>query len=132
MRRRLWHTDAGDRAGRPGGRRRAPTGPAPVSSGRAFDLIVTGREIDATEAERIGLVARLVSDPELLDEARSLATSIARYTTTALVFTKEAFWHNVDASSLAAAIALENRNQMLASRTPEVQEFMEQYWAQFS
>ena len=106
--------------------------PRLIGAGRAFDLIVTGREIDATEAERIGLVARLVSDPELLDEARSLATSIARYTTTALVFTKEAFWHNVDASSLAAAIALENRNQMLASRTPEVQEFMEQYWAQFS
>jgi enoyl-CoA hydratase len=106
--------------------------PRIVGAGRAFDLIVTGREIDATEAERIGLVTRLVADGQLLDEARTVAASIARYTTTALVFTKEAFWHNVDASSLAAAIALENRNQMLASRTPEVQDFMAEYWAQFS
>ncbi len=106
--------------------------PRIVGAGRAFDLIVTGREIDAAEAERIGLVTRLVGDGELLDAARTVAVGIAAYTTTALVFTKEAFWHNVDASSLAAAIALENRNQMLASRTPEVQDFMAEYWAQFS
>jgi enoyl-CoA hydratase len=106
--------------------------PRIIGAGRAFDLIVTGREIDATEADRIGLVTRLVPDAELLDEARSVAAAIARYTTTALVFTKEAFWHNVDASSLAAAIALENRNQLLASRTPEVQDFMAEYWSQFS
>ena len=106
--------------------------PRIIGAGRAFDLIVTGREIDATEAERIGLVNRLVPDADLLDEARAVAVGIARYTTTALVFTKEAFWHNVDASSLAAAIALENRNQMLASRTPEVEDFMKQYWSQFS
>jgi enoyl-CoA hydratase len=106
--------------------------PRIIGAGRAFDLIVTGREIDAAEAERIGLVTRLVPDVDLLGEARSVATSIAHYTSTALVLTKEAFWHNVDAPSLAAAIALENRNQTLASRTPEVQAFMAEYWSQFS
>jgi len=61
--------------------------PRIVGAGRAFDLIVTGREIDATEAERIGLVTRLVADAELLDAARAVAAGLAGYTTTALVFT---------------------------------------------
>ena len=45
------------------------------------------------------------------------------------MLTKEAFWHNVDAPSLQGAIAMENRNQRLASATPEVQEFMAAYRA---
>jgi hypothetical protein len=36
-------------------------------------------------------------------------------------------WHNLDNDNLASAIAIENRNQALASRTPEVQEFMANY-----
>jgi len=41
--------------------------------------------------------------------------------------TKEVMWHNLEASSLAAAIALENRNQELGSREPEVIEYMQRY-----
>jgi enoyl-CoA hydratase len=36
-------------------------------------------------------------------------------------------WHNLDASNLAAAIALENRNQELAVHEPEVLEYMRDY-----
>ncbi len=63
----------------------------------------------------------------LLDEARTIAAGIAAYTTTGLVLTKEAFWHNVSNPNMAAAIALENRNQRIASATPEVQEYMAAY-----
>jgi enoyl-CoA hydratase len=101
--------------------------PQVIGAGRAFDLIVSGREIDATEAERIGLVSRVVAPDELLAAALAMAEGIAGYTRTGLTLTKEAFWHNVSSPSLAAAIALENRNQRLASQTPEVQEYMAQY-----
>ena len=41
--------------------------------------------------------------------------------------TKEVLWHNVDTPSMAAAIAMENRNQTLAGHAPDVQEFMAAY-----
>jgi enoyl-CoA hydratase len=101
--------------------------PQVIGAGRAFDLIVTGREVAADEAERFGLVSSVVEPAALLDTALARATGIAQYTRTGLTLTKEAFWHNVASPSLAAAIALENRNQRLAAQTPEVQEYMAAY-----
>jgi enoyl-CoA hydratase len=51
--------------------------PRIVGLGRALDLILTGREIDAVEAERIGLVDRVVPDGSALDAAVELAEQIA-------------------------------------------------------
>jgi enoyl-CoA hydratase len=98
-----------------------------IGASRAFDLILTGRTIDAAEADRIGLVSRVVSDDELLDEALSMAAAIATFTSFGLRRTKEVMWLNLDASSPAAAIALENRNQELGARDPEVLAYMEAY-----
>jgi len=50
--------------------------PRLVGLGRAKELVLTGRIIDAAEAERIGLVNRVVSDDEVLDAARKLARQI--------------------------------------------------------
>jgi len=47
-----------------------------VGLGRAKDLVLTGRIINAAEAERIGLVNRVVPDDEVLDAARELARTI--------------------------------------------------------
>jgi len=52
--------------------------PRIVGTGRARELILTGRVIDAAEALRIGLVNRVVPDDRVLDEARSTAALIAR------------------------------------------------------
>jgi enoyl-CoA hydratase len=48
-----------------------------VGKAKAMDLCLTGRMMDADEAERSGLVARVVPAPDLLGEAMSMATTIA-------------------------------------------------------
>jgi enoyl-CoA hydratase len=51
--------------------------PRIVGLGRALDLILTGREIDAAEADRMGFVDRVVSAGTALEAARALAAEIA-------------------------------------------------------
>ncbi|HEY1739162.1 MAG TPA: enoyl-CoA hydratase-related protein, partial [Acidimicrobiia bacterium] len=89
--------------------------------------IVSGREIGADEAERIGLVSQVVDDDVLLDRALDYARVIAGYTSTGLTLTKEVLWHNVEITSMDAAIAMENRNQNLAGQAADVREFMAAY-----
>jgi len=105
--------------------------PRLIGASRAFDLIVTGRTIDAVEAERIGIVSRVVADEHLTDEALVLAEGIAGYTKYGLRNTKEVMWHNLDANSMSAAIALENRNQEMGGMLPEVRDYMAEYMARY-
>ena len=103
--------------------------PRLIGAARAFDLIVTGRTVDAAEAEHMGIVSRVVNDEELWAEALSMASGIAGYTSHGLRNTKEVMWHNLDTNNMAAAIALENRNQDLANHSEEVRSFMRSYMA---
>lgn len=99
--------------------------PRIVGAGRALDLIASGREVDGVEAERIGLATQVADDPGAA--AVAVAEAIAAFPRTGLVLTKEAFWHNVSAPSLEAAMALEDRNQLLAAAAPDVQSYMAAY-----
>ncbi len=101
--------------------------PRLVGVSRGFDLIMSGREIDGVEAERIGLVSQVIDDDALLDTALDYAARIASYTSTGLTLTKEVLWHNVEVTSMEAAIALENRNQNLAGHAADVREYMASY-----
>jgi enoyl-CoA hydratase len=53
--------------------------PRVVGLGRALDLILTGREVDATEALAMGLVNRVVDDGTAVDVALELATTIGAF-----------------------------------------------------
>ncbi len=101
--------------------------PRLVGVSRGFDLIVSGREIGGDEAERIGLVSQVVDDDRLLDATLAYAHTVAGYTSTGLTLTKEVLWHNVEVTSMDAAIAMENRNQNLAGQAADVREFMASY-----
>ena len=101
--------------------------PRLIGNANAFDLILTGRDIDAAEALRMGLVSRVVADGDLDDLALGYARMMAAYTASGLRTTKEVLWHNVEASSLTSAIALEARNQNLLNYAPDVREHMANY-----
>jgi enoyl-CoA hydratase len=101
--------------------------PRLIGAARAFDMIITGREVDAVEAERMGIVSRLTEPEDLWDQALALATAVSAYTTFGLRNTKEVLWHNLDVNNMGAAIALENRNQDLANNDAEVRDYMRRY-----
>jgi enoyl-CoA hydratase len=64
--------------------------PRAVGKAKAMDLILTGRMMDAAEAERAGLVARVVPAASLMDEAMKVAETIAALSLPALMAAKEA------------------------------------------
>ncbi len=101
--------------------------PRIVGLGAASELMLTGRPIDAEEALRIGLVNRVVPEDALLDQAFELAGEIARNSPFGVRMTKQVLAQNVDASSLEAAIELENRTQVLATRTADMAEALDAF-----
>jgi len=97
--------------------------PRLIGASRAFEVMLTGRPIPAEEAERIGLVSRLVDDAtDLLPQALALAEQVLRNSPYATRHTKQIMWANLDAGGLDAAIELENRAQVLALMTEDFKE----------
>ena len=95
--------------------------PRCIGMSRAFELMLTGRMIDAAEADRIGLVSEVVDDERLLPRAMELAGMIVANSAFGVWMTKRGMWANVEASSLQAAIELENRTQIVARTTGDMQ-----------
>jgi enoyl-CoA hydratase len=96
--------------------------PRLVGASRAWELMLTGRIIDADEADRIGLVLRVVPDAELMPAALETAASIAANSPWGIRMTKEVMWSQLEVGSLQAGIDLENRTQVLSSMTGDMQE----------
>jgi enoyl-CoA hydratase len=61
-----------------------------VGKSKAMDMVLTGRTIGAEEAERIGLVARIVPADDLIEEAVAIAQKIADFSRPAVLMAKEA------------------------------------------
>ena len=96
--------------------------PRMIGASRAFDILLTGRPIEAEEAERLGLVLRLVAADDLLPQAIAYAQGVLTNSPYSVAHTKKLMWENLDASSYAAAIASENRTQILATMTADYAE----------
>jgi enoyl-CoA hydratase len=79
-----------------------------VGKAKAMDLILTGRMMDAAEAERSGLVARVVPAAELMNEAVKMAETIASMSLPSVMVAKEAVNRAFEVS-LAEGVAFERR-----------------------
>lgn len=64
--------------------------PLAVGKAKAMDMVLTGRLMDAQEAERCGLVSRIVPQERLLEEAWATAETIAGYSLPSVMLAKEA------------------------------------------
>jgi enoyl-CoA hydratase len=79
-----------------------------VGKAKAMDLILTGRMMDAAEAERAGLVARVVPAASLLEEAMKVAETIAAMSLPSVLAAKEAV-NRAFETSLAEGVRFERR-----------------------
>ncbi|MHA2006964.1 MAG: enoyl-CoA hydratase/isomerase family protein [Promethearchaeota archaeon] len=96
--------------------------PRLIGFSRAAELMYTGRVINAQEADRFGLVSKVVPDDEILNESLVIAKEILTKSPIGLRFTKDALNMNIDAPSLEAATKLENRTQVICINADDVLE----------
>lgn len=98
--------------------------PRLVGAGRAHELMLTGRFIEAEEAARIGLVLETVPDDALEDRVLEEAQLIMRNSPMGVHMTKEVMWSALEIPGQQAAIDLENRTQIMVSQTSDHPEAM--------
>lgn len=82
--------------------------PRAVSKAKAMDLCLTARMMDAIEAERAGLVSRVVPADKLMEEALAAATTIASMSLPAVMMVKEAI-NRAYETTLAEGVQYERR-----------------------
>ncbi len=96
--------------------------PRLVGSSVASELLLTGNFIDSGRALSLGLFSRVVAKAELEHAGREMAADIVRNSPIGVRLTKECLNASVDAGSLEAVIAMEDRQQILVSQTGDMRE----------
>lgn len=96
--------------------------PRLVGASVAAELLLTGNFIEAPRALATGLVSKVVPDAELEKAGREMAEAILRNSPVGVRLTKDCLSWSIDAPTLEAAIAMEDRNQILASQSGDFRE----------
>lgn len=96
--------------------------PRLVGASLAAEMILTGRFIDAERALRAGLVSEIIDEETLLERGLALADEMLATSPHGLRLSKQALNLNIDAQSLDAAMAIEDRQQVMLSATEDHRE----------
>jgi enoyl-CoA hydratase len=91
--------------------------PRAVGSSRAFEIMLSGRDVDAREAEHMGLVSEIVEAEKLLEHCFALADTMIGYSRPGIELTKRMLWASLDAGSLAAHMDHEGIAQLFVRMT---------------
>jgi enoyl-CoA hydratase len=103
--------------------------PRYVGASRAFELMLTGRTFDVREAERIGLISKVVKDGQAVEASLEFADLILQNSPLGVRLTKQVMWSALD-SSFLSVIELENRGQALALQTKDSVEAVKAYFTE--
>lgn len=105
--------------------------PRLIGPAAAAEFAYTARKMEATEAERLGLVNRVVpedgSADGLLDAALEMAAQICANSPGGVQMSKRALQANMEIGSYAAALELENRGQALLTRSEDMAEALDAF-----
>lgn len=101
--------------------------PRLVGTSVASELMLTGRFIHAPRALATGLVSEVVPDDQLEAVGQTYVDDLLAASPMGLRMTKEGLNLAIDAPSLEAAMAIENRNQLMASASPNFREGMQAF-----
>ncbi|WP_137895587.1 enoyl-CoA hydratase [Ramlibacter sp. 2FC] len=102
--------------------------PRAIGKAKAMDMCLSARQLDAAEADRWGLVSRVVPDEALLDATLALAAEIAAYSLPALMAIKESV-NRAWESSLSEGIAYERRALYARFASADAHEGMQAFLA---
>jgi enoyl-CoA hydratase len=91
--------------------------PRAIGTSRAFEIMLTGRDVSAGEAERIGLVSRTVPREQLLESCYALAERIIGFSQLGVELSKQMLWAGVDAGSLHTHMNHEGHAQLFVRMT---------------
>jgi len=101
--------------------------PRLVGTSVASELMLTGRFIEAPRALATGLASAVVPDDQLESAAASYVDEMLETTPMGLRMTKEGLNFNIDAPSLEAAMAIENRNQLMCATSNDFRDRMKAF-----
>ena len=91
--------------------------PRAIGTSRAFEIMLTGRDVDAQEAQRIGMVSKVVAQQDLLEECYVIADRICGFSQLGVELSKQMLWAGVDAGSLHTHMNHEGHAQLFMRMT---------------
>jgi enoyl-CoA hydratase len=91
--------------------------PRAIGTSRAFEIMLTGRDLHAEEAQRIGLVSAVVPPKALLEQCFSIAERINGFSQLGVELSKQMLWAGVDAGSLHTHMNHEGHAQLYVRMT---------------
>jgi enoyl-CoA hydratase len=91
--------------------------PRAIGSSRAFEIMLSGRDVDAAEAAAIGLVSRSVPRADLLEQCYALADRIIGYSQLGVELTKQMLWAGLEAGSMHSHMNHEGHAQLFVRMT---------------
>lgn len=91
-----------------------------IGLGHAMEMVLTGRFVGSAEARDLGLVSSVNDPDDAMSKAVETAEMISSNSPVGMKLTKEVFYQNAGGSTLQQALHVENRNQVLATRTEDM------------
>jgi enoyl-CoA hydratase len=91
--------------------------PRAIGSSRAFEIMLSGRDVDAAEAAAIGLVSTSVPRADLLEQCYALADRIIGFSQLGVELTKQMLWAGLEAGSMHSHMNHEGHAQLFVRMT---------------